>query len=59
MNSEEIRKEPVSYGFGIFLREIAAQLSELNETLKAKSFTATCDAHLHVYGDESERDGRE
>ena len=28
--------------------EIAAQLSELNENLKAKSLTAQCDAHVHL-----------
>ena len=64
MNSEQIRKmclgdnifsnmfaqadQPVLY----LLRELTAQVAELNETIKAKQLTASCDAHLHVYGDD-------
>lgn len=63
MNSEEIRKLPVpgatgnvfdalkpEYSNGLILREIAAQLADLNENIRAKSLTAECEAHVHISG---------
>ena len=35
---------------GEMLREIAAQLADLNENLKGKSLTAHCDAHVYIGG---------
>ena len=69
MNSEQIRNIAIG-GSGLsdlfsqsshpecyLLRELTAQIAELNETIKAKQLTAHCAAHVYIGGDDDSLDG--